>query len=101
MNTEVITSFADRGTADIHDGVDSKAARKTLTTSLWSVARRTLDMVHAATSLLDLRAPPSNHLEKLRADRAGHHSIRVNDQYRIVFKFEGGSASDVAIVDYH
>ena len=65
------------------------------------VALRKLAQVHAATSILDLRAPPGNRLELLRADRAGQYSIRVNDRWRICFHFEGGDAHDVEIVDYH
>lgn len=57
--------------------------------------------LHAATTLEDLRIPPSNRLEPLRHDREGQWSIRVNDQWRICFRFEGGHAYDVEIVDYH
>ena len=64
-------------------------------------ALRKLRMLHAARMLDDLRIPPSNRLEALSGDRAGQHSIRVNDQWRIVFRWEDGEAYDVAIVDYH
>lgn len=56
---------------------------------------------HAAMTLNDLTSPPANRLEKLRGDRAGQHSIRVNDQYRICFRWYDGNAYDVEIVDYH
>ncbi len=58
-------------------------------------------MLDAATSLDDLRIPPANHLEKLKGDRAGQHSIRVNRQWRICFRWRSGDAHDVEIVDYH
>lgn len=58
-------------------------------------------MLHAATSLQDLRTPPSNRLEALKGDRAGQHSIRINDQLRVRFRWEVSSAHDVEIVDYH
>jgi len=58
-------------------------------------------MVNAAKDLMDLKAPPSNRLEKLKRSLAGFWSIRVNDQYRVVFKFAHGEASDVRITDYH
>ncbi len=58
-------------------------------------------LLDAAESLDDLRVPPGNRLQKLAADRAGQHSIRVNDQYRVCFRWEGGEAHDVEVVDYH
>jgi proteic killer suppression protein len=65
------------------------------------VALRKLAMLNRAVSLNDLRAPPNNKLEALKDDRAGQHSIRINDQYRICFRFDQGNAFDVEIVDYH
>ncbi|HEU6450563.1 MAG TPA: type II toxin-antitoxin system RelE/ParE family toxin [Gemmatimonadaceae bacterium] len=62
---------------------------------------RKLVAVDAAEALEDLRVPPGNRLEKLKGDRAGQHSIRVNDQWRICFRWAGGNAYDVEIVDYH
>ena len=62
---------------------------------------RKLLMLDAAERLEDLRVPPGNRLEKLRGDRLGHHSIRVNDQWRVCFRWEGSDAYEVAIVDYH
>lgn len=64
-------------------------------------ALRKLRMLDAAEALEDLRVPPGNRLEKLRGDRAGEHSIRINDQWRICFRWRGGDAYDVEIVDYH
>jgi proteic killer suppression protein len=65
------------------------------------VAERKLQMINRATRLDDLRVPPNNRLELLKGDRAGQYSIRINDQWRICFRFEVGSAFDVEIVDYH
>jgi proteic killer suppression protein len=65
------------------------------------VARRKLLYLHRARSLADLHAPPGNHLEALRGPRRGQHSIRVNDQWRICFRWQDGDADDVEIVDYH
>jgi len=96
----VIASFADGTTADIYDGLDTKQARK-IPRTIWSVAQRKLDMVEVAHELNDLRVPPGNKLESLKGQNAGYHSIRINDQYRIVFKWADGVAKDVSIKDYH
>jgi len=96
----VIRSFADPGTEDVFYGADTKAARR-LPKTLWPLARRKLDMVHAARSLTDLRMPPGNRLEALRGDQRGRHSIRVNDRYRITFRFDDGGAWEVRCEDYH
>ncbi|WP_256870418.1 type II toxin-antitoxin system RelE/ParE family toxin [Chromobacterium haemolyticum] len=58
-------------------------------------------MLHAANTVETLRVPPGNRLEALKGDRAGQYSIRINDQWRVCFRFEGGNAIDVEIVDYH
>jgi proteic killer suppression protein len=65
------------------------------------VARRKLLYLHAAGRLDELRVPPGNHLETLKGDRAGQHSIRINDRWRICFVWRDGEANDVEIVDYH
>jgi proteic killer suppression protein len=65
------------------------------------VARRKLELLASAVRLDDLRFPPGNRLEALKADRAGQHSIRINDQWRICFRWADGNALDVEIVDYH
>jgi proteic killer suppression protein len=65
------------------------------------VALRKLDMLNAATDLKDLRSPPGNHLEALSGDRAGQHSVRINDQWRICFVWTPNGADNVEIVDYH
>jgi toxin HigB-1 len=69
--------------------------------SIESVARRKLNMVHAAWKLEDLKMPPGNKLHKLDADREGQHAISINDQYRVCFVWREGHAYDVEITDYH
>jgi toxin HigB-1 len=96
----VIQSFVDVTTEDIFNGKDSKAARK-VDKEVWPVVRRKLDMLNAATKLDDLRVPPGNRLEALKADQKGRHSIRVNQRLRLTFRFEGGNAHDVRCEDYH
>jgi proteic killer suppression protein len=66
-----------------------------------TVAMRKLAMLHRASSLNDLRVPPNNKLEALQRDRVGQHSIRINDQFRVCFRFDSGNAFEVEIVDYH
>ncbi|MGB7201641.1 MAG: type II toxin-antitoxin system RelE/ParE family toxin [Pyrinomonadaceae bacterium] len=97
----MIESFANSGTEDIYDGINSSAARKLLPRSLCNVAIRKLDQIDAATVLDDLKVPPGNRLEALKRDRAGQHSIRINDQYQICFIWTETGAVDVEIVDYH
>lgn len=97
----MIVSFKDKGTEDIFDGEDSKDARKKCSVNLWTVARRKLDQLNAATSLEDMRIPPGNRLEALKGERKRQHSIRINDQYRICFTWTSKGAKEVEIVDYH
>ncbi|MBK9165556.1 MAG: type II toxin-antitoxin system RelE/ParE family toxin [Acidobacteria bacterium] len=97
----MIASFADKATEDIFNGVNSTAARRRLPKGLWKVAFRKLDQVDSATVLNDLRVPPGNMLEALKAERFGQHSIRINDQYRICFEWTPNGAEQVEIVDYH
>ena len=70
-------------------------------TNIQRVAQRKLVMLDAAESLMDLRIPPGNHLERLIGSRQGQHSIRVNDQWRVCFRWENGDAHQVEITDYH
>jgi proteic killer suppression protein len=81
-------------------GANTKAARA-IDKAIWPVVRRKLDMVNAAATLPDLRVPPGNQLEALKGDQAGRFSIRVNQQYRITFRFENDHAFDVRCEDYH
>lgn len=97
----MIVSFRNSGTEDIFDGRATKAARRTCPEAIWFVARRKLGYVDAATRLLDLKVPPGNQLHVLEDDRAGQHAIRINDQYRICFRWTDSGAEDVEIVDYH
>jgi len=96
----VIVSFSAASTADIYHGSDTKAARK-LPRDLWGRIRRKLDLLNASTSMDDLRIPPSNRLEKLKGDFAGFYSIRINQQYRIIFRLAEGQCADVRCTDYH
>ena len=96
----MIVGYLDDATRDIHIGEESKAARR-FAAALRKVARRKLDLIGAAAEIRDLAVPPGNRLEQLRGDLAGFYSIRVNDQFRIIFKFEAGNASHVQLIDYH
>jgi len=97
----VIRSFADQGTEDVFDGVSSKAARAVCPLDLWPVARRKLTQINRVREVAELAVPPGNRLERLKGDRSGEYSIRINDQWRICFRFAAGQATDVEIVDYH
>lgn len=97
----MIRSFADRGTKDLFDGAGTKDARRSCPKEIWSVARRKLHMLHYADELQDLASPPGNRLEALKGNRAGQHSIRINDQYRICFRWTPTGPEDVEITDYH
>jgi len=92
----MIESFRCRSTAAIFAG--KRVARWV---NIRVVAERKLQMLNRATRLDDLRVPPNNRLEALVGDRVGFFSIRINDQWRICFRFEAGNAFDVEIVDYH
>lgn len=92
----MIKSFGDKLTEAVFNGESPKG----FPSDLVKVARRKLRMVHAAVALSDLASPPGNRLEALRGDRAGQHSIRINDQFRVCFEWKDG-AIKVEIVDYH
>src|SRR5437762_590921 len=91
----------DAGTEDIFDGARSKVARRTCPEPLWAVARRKLDSIDFASVLSDVAQPPSSRLEKLKGDRAGQQSIRINEQYRVCFTWTAKGAENVEIADYH
>jgi proteic killer suppression protein len=93
----MIRSFRDRDTARLFD----RQAIRRLGADVQRVALRKLRQLDAAVQLEDLRVPPGNRLEKLHGDRAGQHSIRINDQWRMCFRWSGNDAYDVEIVDYH
>ena len=93
----MIKSFADKDTARVF----AREYVRRLPPPLHPVAWRKLAQLHAATRLDSLRVPPGNRLEALKRDRAGQHSIRINDQFRICFSWQEDGAHDVEIVDYH
>jgi proteic killer suppression protein len=97
----VILSFNDAGTEDVFNGRSTKASLSVCPEPLWRVARRKLDQLNQAVSLLDLRSPPGNRLEQLRGNRKGQFSIRINEQYRVCFHWTDLGAERVEIVDYH
>ena len=92
----MIVSFKDANTAKLASGMRVKRF-----IAIESVARRKLRQLEIAGCLDDLRVPPGNRLEALKGNRAGQHSIRVNDQYRVCFRWSSAGAEDVEIVDYH
>ena len=96
----MIESFGNRLTEDLFDDKNSRTTRA-FPQELRRVTRRKLLYLHDAAELKDLRVPPGNRLEPLRGNRKGLHSIRINDQWRVVFRWHNGQAMDVEIVDYH
>ena len=97
----MIISFANEATKDIFDGENSKKTRGIINKTLFSIARRKLDWINAARDLNDLKVPPSNNLEGLKGDLKGKHSIRINQQYHIIFRWTIHGAEEVEIKDYH
>lgn len=93
----MIRSFADKEANKIWSGIRSKK----LPANIQNVARRKLRMINNAQGINDLRIPPANHLEKLSGNLEGFYSIRINKQWRIIFKWENDNAFEVQIVDYH
>ena len=96
----MILSFGDQATEDLFHGEETRDARK-IHNNIWDVVRRKLDMVNAAQVLADLKVPPNNRLEALRGHLKGFHSIRINQQYRVVFRWSEGNAKEVKVTDYH
>lgn len=93
----MIQSFKCKETKKIFDGLFSQK----FPPSIQNRAFNKLANIHVALTIEDLRSPPSNHLEQLKGDRIGQHSIRINDTYRVCFKWDKGNAYEVEIVDYH
>lgn len=93
----MIVSFGDSETEKVWNGQWVKR----WPVDIQETARRKLRMLNSAQTLQDLRIPPANRLEKLRGDLVDFYSIRINDQWRIIFQWEGGNASEVEIIDYH
>ncbi|MYC05665.1 MAG: type II toxin-antitoxin system RelE/ParE family toxin [Chloroflexi bacterium] len=96
----MIGSFENRATEDLYHGRPSSRIRR-FPPDIQKTALRKLDLINTASGFEDLRVPPGNRLEALRGDLEGYYSIRVNDQWRIVFRWEGKVADDVSLVDYH
>ena len=93
----MIISFRNKETEKIWNGIVSKK----LPREIQEIARRKLRMINNSVDIADLRIPPANRLEKLKGDLKEFYSIRINNQWRIVFKWENGNAFEVEIVDYH
>lgn len=97
----MIRSFADLATEDLFNGVASRRARQACPRTLWAVVSRKLTQLNRVRELRELAVPPGNRLEALKGARRGQYSIRINDQYRICFRWEGGYADNVEVTDYH
>ena len=93
----MILSFQDKETEKIWQGIVSLK----LPREIQDVSRRKLRMLNNSQNINDLRIPPSNHLKKLKGEQKDYHSIRINNQWRVLFKWENGNSSEVKIVDYH
>lgn len=93
----MIKEFGDKESEKIWTGIRSKK----LPSEIQNVARRKLRMINNAQDVYDLRIPPANRLEKLKGDLKEYHSIRINNQWRIIFQWKNDDAYDVKIVDYH
>lgn len=96
----MIRSFGDQRTEDVFHGHATREVKR-LDAALVRATVRKLDMIVAAAAVQDLRSPPGNRLEALQGDLEGWLSIRVNDQWRIIFRWVDGQAEDVKLVDYH
>jgi proteic killer suppression protein len=95
-DASVIRSFGDKRTAALFEDQIVRDFQ-----GIARRAKRKLEAINAASGIGDLAVPPSNHLEKLRGDLEGFYSVRINDQWRVVFRWSDGDASEVRIVDYH
>lgn len=93
----MIKSFGDKETEKIWNGIPSRK----LPSEIQNVARRKLRMINNAQSINDLRIPPANHLEKLSGNLSGLYSIRINNQWQILFNWKNDNAYEVQIIDYH
>ena len=97
QNDIMLTSFGNKNTQKIWEGERVKG----LPTEVQEIARRKLRMLNNSKNLTDLMIPPSNRLEKLKGTLKNYYSIRVNDQWRIIFKWNNGNAEEVELIDYH
>jgi toxin HigB-1 len=96
----MIRSFGDRASEDLYHGRPTARARR-FPREVVDAALVKMDSLNGAASMLDLRSPPGNRLEALKGDLKGWHSIRVNDQWRLIFRWQGNDAHNVRLVDYH
>jgi proteic killer suppression protein len=96
----VIQSFRDETTADLFRDRNTRAARR-IPRGIWRVAQRKLLLLDSAARLEDLLIPAGNRLERLKGRQSDRHSIRVNDQFRVTFRWESGHAYEVLVEDYH
>jgi proteic killer suppression protein len=96
----LIQSFADETTADLFRERNTRSARR-IPREIWRIAQRKLKALDVAARLDDLTIPAGNRLEALKGNQGGRHSIRVNDQYRVTFRWEQGHAHEVRVEDYH
>jgi proteic killer suppression protein len=100
FNSRSNKTFGNRATSDLYHGIARSRARR-IPAQIKEMALYKLDVLNAAESLEDLTSPPGNRLEALKGDFSGFHSIRINDQWRIVFKWQDSGAHDVQVIDYH
>ena len=96
----MIQSFANETTVDLFREQNTRAARR-IPKALWRGVQRKLKLIDAAGRLQDLAVPAGNRLERLKGDQRGRYSIRVNEQYRVTFRWENGHAHEVCVEDYH
>lgn len=96
----MILDFGDKLTEELFHGESTTRTRR-FPSDIKNIALRKLDMLNAAHALQDLKVPPGNRLEALKGDLSGYHSIRINDQFRIIFKFKDSHATCVQVLDYH
>lgn len=97
----MIRSFKNEATEDVFNGKSTKAAMRACPKGVWKTATRKLDQLDSVRVLEELNVPPGNRLESLSGKRKGQFSIRINDQFRIVFKWTETGSADVEITDYH
>lgn len=97
----MILSFGDKATEEFYHGISSSRAYRLLPQSLKAAAIRKLDLLNSAATVGELRIPPGNRLEKLKGDLDGMHSVRINQQYRVIFLWTEEGPEQVQIMDYH
>lgn len=96
----MITSFGNQATADLFNGINSRNSRK-FSSEITQKALNKLDILNAVEKLDELKNPPGNRLEALKGNLKGFYSIRINNQWRIIFQWQNGNVSQVQIIDYH